>query len=1286
MFLRNLLLTAGLCCGLISYSQTIQVKRGPRPVINIDAVPENSYYPGQLYIKFKPGFDALLTAKVSKTSGSFKFGIDSIDALNKLLGVTDLKRSFESILQNTAKDAKHKAWGFHRWYNVELPKNVNVKEAIKKFRALSSIIEVAEPSYIMKLHDGNNPVQLFTPSDSAYYRQWHYNHTAQEGPTVPAGTDADIDMPQAWDLETGKPSVIVAVLDGGVDTTHPDLKQNLWTGSEGQHGYNWNTNSTLLQAQAHGSHVCGTIAAVSNNGIGVSGVAGGNGTPASGARIMNMQIFNSSGTYAGDAATANAFVYSADHGAAIAQNSWGWDNGDIITIVADAIDYFIINGGGTVLNGGLVVFSAGNAYGEVQSFPGNYPPVICVSATNYDDKKAAYTTYGSWVDISAPGGETSPNTRKGILSTVPVSSGSYAWMQGTSMACPHVSGVAALCVSKSPGKLTAEQLRSIILGNVDDVYTLNPTFAGKLGSGRLNAFLAVQAAALAGGTLVDSAKNFKTSSQACGQSTLSWTKNAANNDVIIAQSDTLVFGTPSGVLNVGAYIPGGGKVIYKGSATNFLVSVPSNKRQYFRIWSFSGTNYSFHRTTSVLYSFITSAPVIADGGGCDVNISWTDVLGCTTDSIMLIADNKTPFGAPSGIMKVGDTVAGGAKIIYKGKGTSYVFNSNIDSNVYVQKWNFNDSHEYSNPYAATYDFVSKLNSIAYITANAVGNTEIDVTWASAASDCFGGSTYMLAYSSNSTFGNPSGTYSVGNNIAGGGKVLYIGNNTSFNHIGLTENTDYCYKVWRVRNNSEYSLGKLACGKTFCNNFNFQLPFADGFNGDNLSDPNLCLWTIVNNTSIPEAIKIVTSSANPSATPAEGSAMLRFYSFNISSDQTARLKSGIIQKGAGNSMDVLFRWYQDTSNYKDPEQFGTEGVTVQWSADNNNWKSLEFYPRVPIQGPTGWSYKQITLPDTAAAKDNIYISFLFNSRFGLNCYLDDLKFKISSYKPSNGITRTAACESTDSISKWTNYYDSTGDRLLSIKKNGNNIGKADQQGFVLKVGGNTNTTAIPISGTNYVTNTGGWKCMNRFYTVKPITEPTDTVGIRFYYSTSDFNSLNAAAASLTPPRSSIAHTDMYAYKINDIDAAYNIDPTSLHTNIPSVSSYKSNGFAQYYSGHVADTVSWKYRYLGNDIHSMEYTVGHLGGGGLGIGSVNGMGAKLPAVTYTFNGFGNWNNTAQWLNSIKPPASLPANALIIVDPLEVGECILNVAQTILPGGSMIVKPNKKFRIVGSLQKVY
>ena len=107
--------------------------------------------------------------------------------------------------------------------------------------------------------------------------------------------------------------------------------------------------------------------------------------------------------------------------------------------------------------------------------------------------------------------------------------------------------------------------------------------------------------------------------------------------------------------------------------------------------------------------------------------------------------------------------------------------------------------------------------------------------------------------------------------------------------------------------------------------------------------------------------------------------------------------------------------------------------VQWADKSLAWKDLEFYPRVPTSGLTGWSYKQISLPEEAKTKDSVFISFLFISKFGNNMFLDDLHLQLSSYKLSDGTSKEAVCESTDSTSLWTNYYDSTGKRLLSIKK-------------------------------------------------------------------------------------------------------------------------------------------------------------------------------------------------------------------------------------------------------------
>jgi subtilisin family serine protease len=1283
------ILFIAMLAGVTVHAQT-KGQRGPREKVDLNTIPDSSYYPGELYFKFKPGFEPFLKKDIGKNAkGELLFGIGKLDQLLSRLQAKGIRRSFEPILSKTGFAPKHESFDLQRWYTLDIPKHTSVKQAIEQLLLLTDIIEIAEPNFKRQLLDDTDPVQMWTPSDSAYNQQWHFNHTNQQGNTNPAETDADIDLPEAWELETGKPNVIVAVFDGGVDTSHPDLRPNLWVGNGGEHfGYNWNTYSPLIQPNTHGTHVNGIIGAVNNNTIGISGVAGGNGTSNSGARLMSMQVFSNGGSYAGDAAVANAYVFAADRGAAIAQNSWG--GGSFSTILTDAIDYFIMYGGGNTLSGGIVFFSAGNNGNETQNFPGTYPPVVCVTGSNYDDKKSWYSVYGDWVDIVAPGGEVNAYSggpllfggKKGILSTVPVINGGlYAWMQGTSMACPHVSGVAALCISKTPGIMSSEQLRNILLNNTDDIYPFNPDYVGKLGAGRVNAFKAVQAAAMQSASLVDSVFNFNVV-QNCGQATLSWSKNVANNNVMIAASDTLLFGLPTGSYNVDDLIAGGGKIIYKGSGTTTVVNLPVNQRKYFRIWSYSGTNYSLSKTNSALYKIVAGVPSLEDACGCLIDISWNDVLSCATDSIMLLAFNRSNYDAPSGVLQVGDTVQGGAKVIYKGRANSFAYNTDFDSTIYIQKWNFNVTAQYTNPDEFAYYDINKPNTIANIQATAAGSSSMNIQWQSnASSTCFNSNTYMLVYSTSNVFGNPSGTYQVGDDLIGGGKVIYIGSNTQFLHNGLQENTNYCYKLFKLRNSREYSFGKTACASTACSVSTIQLPYAYGFNGDDLSDPDMCLWQVENNSNISSAIKIVNSGTHPDILPLEGIGMLRFNAYNISSDQTARLRSHAIVKGGGNSMDLRFRWYQDSSNYTS-ELYDGEGVMVQWCDNSFQWKNLEYYSRVPAHGLTGWSYKQISLPDEAKTKDTVFVAFMFTSKFGNNMFLDDLLFQISSYKPSDGTMKEAVCESTDSSSLWTNYFDSTGKRLLSIKKYGNDIGHAGLPTFQLKIAGNSSASVIPM-GNNYVSNPGGWICMNRYYECHPATEPVDTVQVRFYFTASDVTGLSNAGAALTPPRTSFSASDLFAYKINDNNNLYNPNPTAGHQNISLATGYKANGYVQYFNAAKADTSGWKYSNIGNGIHVMEYTVSKLSdGGGLGIGSVNGYGA-LALFTYTFTGNGNWNTASNWLNNAIPPALLPSNAQVIINPAGTGECVLNIEQHVMPGASIKVMPGKKFRIASNLQ---
>ena len=277
--------------------------------------------------------------------------------------------------------------------------------------------------------------------------------------------------------------MIVAVLDGGVDITHIDLAANCIKAQADGGSYNFVNKSTALTYDNHGTHVAGVIAAVSNNGKGISGIAGGNAvTGQPGVRILSCQIL---GRRSGEAnadlpSIASAMVYGATHGAVISQNSWGYTydvNGDgeideneyqnamearIDGVLKDAVDYFIRYAGcddngdqrpDSPMKGGVVIFAAGND-SLPNSAPANYAPIIAVGSIASDGSRSTFSNYGDWVDICAPG--------TNISSTI--SGSQYGSMNGTSMACPHVSGAAALLVSYYGGRgFTNEMLEERLL-------------------------------------------------------------------------------------------------------------------------------------------------------------------------------------------------------------------------------------------------------------------------------------------------------------------------------------------------------------------------------------------------------------------------------------------------------------------------------------------------------------------------------------------------------------------------------------------------------------------------------------------------------------------------------------------------------------------------------------------------------------------------------------------------------------------------------------------------------
>ena len=489
--------------------QSTEVRFGERPFIDIYKVSDEAIEPGHIRIKLSESYSELAD-RLADTDGIVSsFGISELDELNQQYGIREIAKLFYSPATTNKYAWRHQLWGLHLWFELRFEGKQDIRELVMAYRNLTDAVQWAEPEYKKVLMADTNSMIPYLPSDNSRWSsndpqlgsQWHYNNTGQTGGTV----DADIDLFEAWDIEKGHPEVVVAVIDQGVQFDHPDLAANMWINTaeiagngidddgngyvDDIYGYNFAEGTGTISAGNHGCHTAGTIAAVTNNSVGVAGIAGGSGS-GNGVRIMTCEVFSSSND-----GFEVAPIYAADNGAAISQNSWGYTNvGVYDQPVLDAIDYFNANGGGAVMNGGITIFAAGNSNSSGNWYPGYYSGAFSVAATNHSDARSYYSNYGTWVDVSAPGGETNVATNRGVLSCYAGSG--YGYMQGTSMACPHTSGVAALVLSYAYRNgliLSNADLADLIRDTTDDHYAVNPSYIGQLGTGRVNAYSALLA-------------------------------------------------------------------------------------------------------------------------------------------------------------------------------------------------------------------------------------------------------------------------------------------------------------------------------------------------------------------------------------------------------------------------------------------------------------------------------------------------------------------------------------------------------------------------------------------------------------------------------------------------------------------------------------------------------------------------------------------------------------------------------------------------------------------------
>ena len=445
-------------------------------------------------------------------------------------------KSFKPVFHATEHNAKYlRKYGLDRWYCLEF-EGAALEKAAATMAEFGSVSRVqyntmaacGENEKAAPAADTGSDISDLPFDDDRLVHQWHMINTGDKTIASAAVEGADIGVKDVWERlgVGGDNDIVVAVFDGPIKYTHEDLADNMWTnllekdGEEGVdddgngyiddiHGWNFERDTckidwTRAEETGHGTHVAGIVAAVNNNGTGICGVAGGTGK-GDGVRLMSCQILDGGRSTNANAA-AHAFIYAADNGAHIAQCSWGYQGGmyesDYEYYYYYSIEYFAIQyfldkerwaeneerlnqerakknlpARADIIDGPLVIFAAGNDGNDRSSYPGALMDCICVTGTGPDGMPGYYSNYGPGVNISAPGGDyylNTSNSRGQVLSTCVSEAGygDYAYMGGTSMACPHVSGVAALglAYAKKLGKtFTREEFTAMLLSSVNDI-------------------------------------------------------------------------------------------------------------------------------------------------------------------------------------------------------------------------------------------------------------------------------------------------------------------------------------------------------------------------------------------------------------------------------------------------------------------------------------------------------------------------------------------------------------------------------------------------------------------------------------------------------------------------------------------------------------------------------------------------------------------------------------------------------------------------------------------------
>jgi len=467
---------------LVTLTTRLPVSRADTNLTAPVSVEESEFYTNEVLVRFTKS--AKSKVKLGKPED---FGVETLNKINSKQGI----KRIEKIAGEEKGSTTEKIFS---WYKVTLEgdgelargkldketgKLTQGSDSTKKLQgAIESLqkdpeVEIVEPNYLVRL--------LVAPNDPFYTSSGSWSQTYADLWGI-----KKINAETAWDQTTGSNTIIVADIDTGVDRNHEDLKNNIWVNSKEIPGngvdddangykddyYGWdfaNNDKDPMDDHGHGTHTVGTIAAEGNNSLGVVGVSWK-------AKIMALKFLSASGS-GSTASAASALRYAADMGARVSSNSWGCSCQSSITNDAVAYEHS---------KGMVAVVAAGNSNSDALDFsPAASDYALTVAATDSNDKKAYFSNFGERIDVAAPGVDIL-STRASVnpMCTTARTIGNYCHVSGTSMAAPHVAGLAALLLAKNPS-LTNEQLRQIIRLGATDIGTAGKDIS--FGYGRISA-------------------------------------------------------------------------------------------------------------------------------------------------------------------------------------------------------------------------------------------------------------------------------------------------------------------------------------------------------------------------------------------------------------------------------------------------------------------------------------------------------------------------------------------------------------------------------------------------------------------------------------------------------------------------------------------------------------------------------------------------------------------------------------------------------------------------------